>query len=181
MFRRFALAAACVFVAGAASAQIAPAPTPSPAKDPMTAPADPYLWLEDVSGAKAMDWVKAENAKSLGVLEKDARFPGLLADALTIAQAKDRIPAPEFLAGQAYNFWQDSDHVRGIWRRVRVDGYSAVEPAWNTVLDLDALSAAEKANWVWKGSDCEWRGERRRLIRLSDSGWPRLSCLTTNG
>ena len=165
MFRRLALAASLALIAGAASAQ----PAPSPMKDQM-APADPYLWLEDVSGAKAMDWVKAENAKSLGVLEKDARFPGLLADALTIAEAKDRIPAPEFLAGQAYNFWQDSDHVRGIWRRVPVDGYAAAEPAWSPVLDLDALSKAENANWVWKGSDCEWRGERRCLINLSDGG-----------
>ena len=133
-------------------------------------PADPYLWLEDVSGARAMDWVKAENAKSLGVLEKDSRFAGLLADALTIVQAKDRIPAPEFLAGQVYNFWQDSDHVHGVWRKTSLSDYARPEPAWITALDVDALSKAEKANWVWKGADCEWRAERRCMIDLSDGG-----------
>jgi len=165
MFRILALAAACALAAGAASAQT----VPQPAKDAMT-PADPYLWLEDVSGARAMDWVKAENVKSLGVLEKDARFPGLLADALTVAEAKDRIPSPEFLGGQVYNFWQDPDHVRGIWRKTSLDDYAKPEPAWTSALDLDALSKAENANWVWKGSDCEWRAERRCLISLSDGG-----------
>ena len=104
MFRILAVAATCALAAAGAAAQTAP-------------PADPYLWLEDVEGARAMGWVKAENAKTLNVLEKDARFPGLLSDALTIAEAKDRIPAPEFLDGQVYNFWQDADHVRGVWRR----------------------------------------------------------------
>ena len=163
MLRIFALAMSCALIAGAASAQT------TPPKDPMT-PADPYLWLEDVSGARAMDWVKAENAKTLGVLEKDSRFPGLLSDALTIAEAKDRIPAPEFLGGRLYNFWQDSDHVRGIWRHASLDDYAKPEPAWTTALDLDALSKAEKANWVWTGADCEWRAERRCLIHLSDGG-----------
>ena len=165
MLRILALAIGCLLIASATSAQTAP---PAP-KDPMT-PADPYLWLEDVSGARAMDWVKAENVKTLGVLEKDSRFAGLLADALTIAEAKDRIPAPEFLAGQVYNFWQDSDHVRGVWRKTSLDDYARPEPAWTTALDLDALSKAEKANWVWKGSDCEWRAERRCMINLSDGG-----------
>jgi prolyl oligopeptidase len=159
MFRILALASACALISFNALAQTAP----------MT-PADPFLWLEDVNGARAMDWVKAENAKTLGVLEKDPRFAGLYADALTIAEAKDRIPAPEFLDGQLYNYWQDSDHVRGVWRRTSLEDYARPEPAWTTVLDLDALSTAEKANWVWKGSDCEWRAEKRCLVSLSDGG-----------
>ncbi|HEX4181327.1 MAG TPA: prolyl oligopeptidase family serine peptidase [Caulobacteraceae bacterium] len=158
MFRILALAATCSLIAGAASAQTV-----------STAP-DPYLWLEDVNGARAMDWVKAENAKSLGVLEKDARFPGLYADALTIAEARDRIPAPEFLDRRVYNYWQDADHVRGVWRRTSAEDYARPEPAWTTVLDLDALAKAENANWVWKGSDCEWRAEKRCLVNLSDGG-----------
>ena len=104
------------------------------------------------------------------MLEKDSRFSGLQADALTIAEAKDRIPTPEFLAGQAYNYWQDADHVRGVWRYTSVEDYAKPEPAWTTALDLDVLSKAEKANWVWKGSDCEWRAEKRCLVNLSDGG-----------
>lgn len=131
---------------------------------------DPFLWLEDVHGARAMAWVKAENAKTLAVLQKDPRFTALYAQALTIAQAKDRIPAPAFVAGQVYNFWQDEDHVRGIWRRTTITAYASASPSWTTVLDLDALARAENANWVWKGADCAWPAENRCLVFLSDGG-----------
>ena len=70
--------------------------------------ADPYRWLEDVNGERAMTWVKAENAKTSGVLEKDPRFAGIYKTALAMAQAKDRIPYASFMAGALYNFWQDS-------------------------------------------------------------------------
>lgn len=116
---------------------------------------DPYLWLEDVHGERATSWVDAENAKTLNVLEKDPHYAALHAAALGIAEAKDRIPAPRIIHGEIYNFWQDADHVRGIWRRTSVADYRAAEPHWQTVLDLDALATREKANWFNKGEDCE--------------------------
>jgi prolyl oligopeptidase len=131
---------------------------------------DPYLWLEDVDGARATTWVKAENAKTLRVLERDPRYPALYADALKIAQSKERIPVPEFLAGNVYNFWQDADHVRGIWRETTVAGYGTAAPAWSTVLDLDALAKTENANWVWQSADCLRPSQTRCLVALSDGG-----------
>jgi prolyl oligopeptidase len=131
---------------------------------------DPYLWLEDVGGARATAWVKAENAKTLAVLERDPRYPALYADALKIAQSKDRIPVPEFLGGKVYNFWQDADHVRGIWRETTAADYGNAAPAWSTVLDLDALAKAENANWVWQSTDCLRPAETRCLVALSDGG-----------
>jgi prolyl oligopeptidase len=131
---------------------------------------DPYIWLEDVSGQRSMDWVNAHNAKSQAVLEADPRYAEYYSDALAIAQAKDRIPYGRFLNGQVYNFWQDEDHVRGIFRRTTIAGYEAEQPAWTTVLDLDALAATEKANWVYKGVQCIRPAERRCLVSLSDGG-----------
>ncbi|HEV8408345.1 MAG TPA: S9 family peptidase, partial [Sphingomicrobium sp.] len=131
---------------------------------------DPYLWLEDVSSPKAMAWVDAHNAKSTAVLESDPRYQQYYKDALEIFQAKDRIPYGSFIGGQIYNFWQDADHVRGIWRRSSIESYSSGSPKWETVLDLDALASAEKANWVWKGAQCARPLERRCLIILSDGG-----------
>jgi prolyl oligopeptidase len=131
---------------------------------------DPYLWLEDVSSPKALEWVEAHNAKSTAVLEADPRYQRFYAQALDIAQAKDRIPAGSFIGGEVYNFWQDSDHVRGIWRRSTLESYSTGKPEWETVLDLDALATLEKANWVWKGAQCARPLERRCLINLSDAG-----------
>ncbi len=131
---------------------------------------DPYLWLEDVSSPRAMAWVNAENAKTVAVLEKDPHYAGFYDDALAIAQAKDRIPAPNFLDGGVFNFWQDADHVRGIWRRTALTDYQNAAPNWQTVLDLDALSKTEKANWFFKGADCVEPGEKRCMISLSDGG-----------
>ncbi len=131
---------------------------------------DRYRWLEDVHGDRAMAWVKAENAKTANILEKDARFASIYRAALSMAQAKDRIPYVRFLGGQLYNFWQDSAHVRGIWRRTSLASYQTASPAWATVLDLDSLARAEKANWVWQGADCEEPSEQRCLLLLSDGG-----------
>ena len=131
---------------------------------------DPYIWLEDVYGAKPMAWVHEHNAKTQAVLEADPRYQQYYNEALAIAQAEDRIPSGSFIGGKIYNFWQDANHVRGIWRRTSVEDYASGHPTWETVLDLDALAAAEKANWVWKGAQCARPAERRCLINLSDGG-----------
>jgi prolyl oligopeptidase len=132
--------------------------------------ADPYLWLEDVHGVRAMAWVNAENAKTVAVLERDPHYAALHAQALAIAQAKERIPAPQVLAGDIWNFWQDADHVRGIWRHTTLQDYRKPAPAWRTALDLDALAKAERANWVWEGAECEEPREERCMVSLSDGG-----------
>src|SRR5436305_1138415 len=141
-----------------------------PALAEAAAPDDPFVWLEELNGTRAMDWVRTENARTLKVLEADARFQKLYDDALKIAEARDRIPAPRFFDGAIFNFWQDSDHVRGIWRRTTLDDYAKPQPGWKTVLDLDAVARTENANWVWKDADCAWPDERRCLISLSDGG-----------
>ena len=132
---------------------------------------DPYLWLEEVEGERAMAWVNAQNTRSLGTLQGDPRYEGLHQQALEIVQSRDRIPGPGFNHdGTINNFWQDADHVRGIWRTTTLDSYRAEAPVWETILDIDALSAAEGHNWVWKGSTCLPPEETRCLISLSDGG-----------
>jgi prolyl oligopeptidase len=131
---------------------------------------DPFLWLEQVDGARAMEWVRAENSKTVNVLESDPRYPGFFKDALALAQAKDRIPSPRFIGGQIFNHWEDADHVRGIWRRTTLAEYRKSAPAWTTVLDLDALAAAEKANWFQAGADCQEPAQRRCIVAVSDGG-----------
>src|SRR6185503_449981 len=72
---------------------------------------DPYIWLEDVSSQRSMDWVHSHNAKTQAVLEADPRYQQYYNEALAIAQAQDRIPYGFLARGQVYNFWQDADHV----------------------------------------------------------------------
>ncbi|MGO4408445.1 MULTISPECIES: prolyl oligopeptidase family serine peptidase [unclassified Brevundimonas] len=176
MIRSLASAAALLLAAGAAPVAMAhSSDTPAAAS---TAPGfatsdatDPYLWLEEVDGARAMDWVKAHNQTSLGVLQGDPRYETLHQQALDIVQSRDRIPSPGFTRdGHVDNFWQDADHVRGVWRRTTLDSYRSNAPQWETILDIDALSAAEGKNWVYKGATCLAPDERLCLISLSDGG-----------
>jgi prolyl oligopeptidase len=125
---------------------------------------DPFLWLEDVQGKRALEWVKAQNAKTLAVLEKDPRFETFHQEAL------DRIPTPDLRAGGVDNFWQDAKNPHGVWRHTSFDSYASATPEWTTVLDLDALSKAEGTNWIWKGSDCLPPADQRCMLRLSDGG-----------
>ncbi|HTZ70034.1 MAG TPA: prolyl oligopeptidase family serine peptidase, partial [Acetobacteraceae bacterium] len=131
---------------------------------------DPFLWLEDAHGARAMTWVKQQDAKSLAVLQADPHYQAFYQQALALTQAPDRIPLPQQLNGGIFNFWQDANHIRGIWRRTTLDSYRTQSPAWETVLDVDALAKAEHANWVYKGADCLEPGEYLCLISLSDGG-----------
>ena len=151
------------------AALLASLPVMAHAADP--APADdPYIWLEQVSSPESQAWVEAENKRTLGLLESDPRFAQLNADALHILEATDRIPMPNQINGQITNFWQDASHVHGLWRTTSPASYLSAQPQWRTLLDLDALSAADKTSWVWKGADCEPVAERRCLINLSNGG-----------
>lgn len=150
------------------AASMSHAATPAPV-DPRD-PADPWIWLEDLDGQRSMDWVKAHNATTEQRLEADPRYRTFYEEALAILGAKDRIPSPSFLNGRIYNFWQDEQHLRGIWRRTTLDGYRSENPGWETVLDIDALGKAEGKSWVYKGADCLEPEQRLCLISLSNGG-----------
>jgi prolyl oligopeptidase len=132
---------------------------------------DPYLWLEKVDSAEARSWVRAENQKTDAVLAADPLFATFHAQALAIEQASERIPVARRIDGGLWNFWQDGQHQRGIWRHTSAQSYDAGGlPDWHTVLDLDQLGVAEKINWVWKGVQCDARQQHRCLVALSDGG-----------
>src|SRR3984885_11295925 len=113
-------------------------------------PADPYLWLEDVSSPRAMAWVETHNAAGAAALQADPRYQRLYDEAFALAADKDRIPAPSFANGGIYNFWTDAGHLRGVWRKTSLADYPNADPHWTTVLDVDALGKAEGKSWVFK-------------------------------
>ena len=106
-----------------------------------------YDWLEDVSGEKSMTWVKEHNARTLQ--GKNIEDSDLYQRTIDILNSKEKIPGIRKIGEFWYNFWQDETHVRGIWRRipckssndsnVDFDEYLKDSPAWETVLDIDAL------------------------------------------
>ena len=133
-------------------------------------PADPYIWLEEVSSARAMTWVEHHNESTTNRLEADPRYARNYSQALEIAGAKDRIPEPGFIDGEIYNFWQDREHLRGLWRKTSLADYTSAEPHWTTVLDIDALNKAEGKSWVFKGVELLRPDETRCMVSLSDGG-----------
>lgn len=130
---------------------------------------DPYLWLEEVEGEKALGWVETMNASSLTRLEANSQFKAYEEDALSIYNAQDKIAYASLSGDEVHNFWQDASHVRGLWRKASYESYASGAPAWENVLDFDALADAEGENWVYKGRDC-LRGTDRCLINLSRGG-----------
>lgn len=131
---------------------------------------DPYLWLEEVEGEKALAWAKERSAADTAVIEAVPEFGEFHEKLLEIYNSRDRIPTPGIRGAWVYNFWRDADHVRGIWRRTFLDEYVKESPAWETVLDLDALAEAENENWVWKGASCLAPEYRHCLLTLSRGG-----------
>ena len=131
---------------------------------------DPNLWLEDVEGQAALDWVRAQNAEAMAALAEAPGFTALRDDLRAILDSEDRIPDVDRIGAHYYNFWKDKAHPAGLWRRTTLEEYRKPAPAWETVLDLDAINAAEKENFVWHGADCLPPDYRRCLVSLSRGG-----------
>ena len=155
-------------LSAAVGAQTVKPESPASAAATTAAQDDPYLWLEDVSGDKALDWVRERNAESKKTLEGDLAFKSLEADLLAILDSDDKIPFVGKQGEYYYNFWKDKTHQRGLWRRTTLDEYRKDDPKWETLLDLDALNKAEGENWVWHGADC---------LRPKDKDAPYTRCL----
>ncbi|GGQ22377.1 prolyl oligopeptidase [Streptomyces virginiae] len=131
---------------------------------------DPYLWLEDVSGETALSWVRERNAETVEALTGDPGFKVLEQEMREVLDDDGRIPYVFRRGRHLYNFWQDADHVRGLWRRTTLEEYRTDRPAWEVLLDLDALADAEGEKWAWAGSRVLAPEHRHALILLSRDG-----------
>ncbi len=131
---------------------------------------DPYLWLEDVQGDRALAWVRERNALTECRLQAVPGYEERRREILAVLDSDARIPAVSRRGDWLYNLWQDAKNPRGLWRRATLAEYRKPQPAWETVLDIDALGKAEGENWVWGGATCLGPDYRRCLISLSRGG-----------
>jgi len=131
---------------------------------------DPYLWLEEVQGDKALAWVRERNAVSTELLQAQPVFADNRAKVLGVLNNRDQIPGVTRRGDYLYNFWRDAKNPRGLWRRTTLEEYRKLLPNWDVLLDLDALGKAENENWVWGGSDCLAPDYNRCLISMSRGG-----------
>ena len=131
---------------------------------------DPFIWLEETRSDRALKWVENENEKTVAALQTDPRFEVLKAEALAIYDAEDRIPSVSFRHYGLVNFWQDAKNPKGILRRTTLESWRTDNPEWETILDVDALAAAEGKEWVYGGMTCLPPDGTRCMVYLSDGG-----------
>lgn len=136
----------------------------------MTAQEDPYLWLEEVDGKKALEFVEKQNKSTVDFLTQQKNYEPIYNKCLAIINATDRIAYPDIKGDYIYNFWQDKEHVRGIWRRATKESYNSKNTVWETLLDIDALSKQDNIKWVYKGATGLYPKYNRFLINLSNGG-----------
>jgi prolyl oligopeptidase len=158
MVARLALAAALVFAAAPIAAQESGAE-------------DPYIWLEEIQGERALAKVDQWNADTEAVLTAQAEYPLAKAWARQILDDTRQIAMPYAIMGdQVTNLWRDSDNPRGLWRTATLESYLAGAPEWRTLIDVDQLGEDEGQSWVWHGANCLAPEYTRCLVSLSPGG-----------
>jgi len=130
---------------------------------------DPYLWLEEIDGERALAWVDAQNAATLGRFG-DARFSADRDTLAAIFDRPDNIPLIARRGARVFNFWKDAAHPRGLWRATTLDSYRGEQPQWDILLDLDALAAKESEDWTWSGASTLPGTHDRAIVMLSRGG-----------
>jgi prolyl oligopeptidase len=144
-------------------------PTPDPRPTLEAPDDDPHLWLEEIESAPVLDWVEAQNAKTL----ERYRDEGVAADhkiLKTIFDRPDNIPVPNRRAGKLFNPWRDAANPRGVWRTTSLESFRSDAPNWDIVIDVDALAATEGEDWVWRGGDTLPPMHDRAVVQLSRGG-----------
>ncbi|MCA1760115.1 MAG: hypothetical protein LC658_10130, partial [Bacteroidales bacterium] len=131
---------------------------------------DPYFWLEEVENPKALEWVETWNEKSLNVLSSQPDYENLYEKNLEILNSTDRIAEPAIRGEFVYNFWQDQQYQRGIWRRAKQKNYLSGNPDWEILLNIDELSEKDGEKWVFKGASGLYPEYNKFLVSLSKGG-----------
>lgn len=149
--------------------------TPAGPDAPRATTADPYLHLERVDDPEVLGWVRERSAAALDRWTTGPEAEAELERARGILDASDRIAWPVLRGGWGYNVWRDAEHPRGLWRRApwsvlsqRSPGVD--DPAWEVLLDVDALAEEEGVAWVYSGTVVHRPRDRRALVRLSRGG-----------
>ena len=136
----------------------------------MIAQEDSYLWLEDVDGKRALDFVEKQNKATLDILMSQKEYQDVYDKSLAVLNDTDKIAYPTIYGDFIYNFWQDKEHIRGIWRRTTKTSYTSKNPVWETLLDIDALSKQDNIKWVYKGAQGLYPKYNKFLVSISNGG-----------
>ena len=130
---------------------------------------DPYIWLEEIEGKRALTWVGTQNKRTLAKFG-DARFAADRDTLTAIYDRPDNIPIVGRRGTKLYNFWKDKTNPRGLWRCTTLESFRQPQPQWEIILDLDALATEENEDWIWGGASTLPDQHQRAILRLSRGG-----------
>ncbi|PZT90543.1 MAG: S9 family peptidase [Citromicrobium sp.] len=132
---------------------------------------DPYIWLEDIQGDRALEQVREWNADTEAVLTAAPEYPVARAWSKQILDDDRQIAMPDAIQGDyVTNLWRDADNPRGLWRIASLDSYKDGTPEWRVLIDVDQLGRDEGKSWVWHGANCLAPAYTRCLVSLSPGG-----------
>jgi prolyl oligopeptidase len=130
---------------------------------------DPYLWLEEVEGERALDFVERQNRRTLETFG-GAQFADDRDMLAAIYDRPDNIPYVARRGKLLYNFWKDANNPRGLWRRTTMEEFRKPHPKWETLLDVDKLAAEENQDWLLNGIQTLPGNHPRAMLALSRGG-----------
>ncbi|MCP3386995.1 MULTISPECIES: prolyl oligopeptidase family protein [unclassified Bradyrhizobium] len=130
---------------------------------------DPWLWLEEVEGSRALDFVERQNRLTLdqfggAAFERDRDILAAIYD------RSDNIPYVGRSDGLLYNLWKDATNPRGLWRRTTMAEFRKPETSWETLLDIDKLAAGEGEDWLLNWSSSLPGDAPQTILSLSRGG-----------
>ena len=131
---------------------------------------DTFQWLEEIDGEKQLEWVDAHNKTTLDYIYKIEGYQDRYDFVYGVLTSEHKIAYPQLEGDYIYNFWQDGNNPRGIFRRIPVQSYLVQGTNWEILIDLDSLSASDSINWVFKGVQFAPFSNNRCIVGLSEGG-----------
>ncbi|MFT5571963.1 MAG: prolyl oligopeptidase [Cryomorphaceae bacterium] len=131
---------------------------------------DPYLWLEGIDDEKALNWVGTTNSITDKNLASTPVYKEIYADTLSALNSQDKLPDIKIKGDWVYYLKKVADHPRGLYIRSTIKSFKSAEPEWQTVVDIDKMSAADGIKWVFHGLNCLSPEYEKCLMFLSPGG-----------
>jgi prolyl oligopeptidase len=131
---------------------------------------DPYLWLEEVEGKRAVEWAKDQNQKTNQKLAHSKRFEEMKEFTNENLESSNQIPNINTLGEYYYTLWRTKKNPKGLWKRTKISNRLKKIEEWETVLDIDRLAKKENKPWVLNSYTCLKPKETLCLLALSPGG-----------
>jgi len=131
---------------------------------------DSFLWLKEVEGEKALQWVKEKNKICEDYITNNPEFEPIYKKILEILNSDEQLANPQIVGNYVYDLWKDDKNKLGVWRRMSLEDFARNKSDWENVLDIDSLSESDNKQWYFGVTFWLEPENKRCIIRISDGG-----------